>query len=405
MRNNPIYLGIAILSLFLFVSQVSAQYEKETNLNHGFRDSLAPGADIEDFRREMDKLLTDMQHILQLYMEMPGFRQAMDKAGHDPLESLKESARIINESSAKDLELFRDYAAWVPNIGEIPIVLESAIDEDLRSRLEARLELRKLGSTPVDSVIPDLRCGTFPVPSYFDLRALKVAGAIADGASAVIPEPFNTPFEIIATAAEIAWVIAEDLINIDTACTLEETLSRVKVIEGNSTGGAKEETVLTRSTQTSVNAVQSSVDIVQNKVDAANVKLVQLQESLTAFQDQNLRLHIEANLARDHDDDDDGSGPIAKFLLPTAQNGFLDEVREIVVDTFAKLQAAGLDIGNAQTFLIRGDAHKAAGRYKRAYAEYRKAYRKATKCRDNNDDLSSLDSGCGSDDLKARDLK
>jgi cytochrome c-type biogenesis protein CcmH/NrfG len=53
-------------------------------------------------------------------------------------------------------------------------------------------------------------------------------------------------------------------------------------------------------------------------------------------------------------------------------------VRSIVVDTINKLVAAGQPIGNAKSFLTKGDQYLAAKKYKDAYDSYRQAYRTAT---------------------------
>ncbi len=53
----------------------------------------------------------------------------------------------------------------------------------------------------------------------------------------------------------------------------------------------------------------------------------------------------------------------------------LDLVQQIVTLTLANIQAAGGSIGNAQSFLTQANADKAAGNFKSAYDNYRKAYK------------------------------
>ncbi len=71
-------------------------------------------------------------------------------------------------------------------------------------------------------------------------------------------------------------------------------------------------------------------------------------------------------------------GQIA-IRTPTANGGHLNLVQTIVTQTLASILAAGGSIGNAQSFLDRANADKAAGNFKSAYDNYRKAYKAAAK--------------------------
>jgi hypothetical protein len=83
---------------------------------------------------------------------------------------------------------------------------------------------------------------------------------------------------------------------------------------------------------------------------------------------------IESDLARDT-----GSSPVALYELPASFGGLLDKVRSIVAQTIANVQAAGGSVGNAQMFLTQGDQNKAAGHFKAAYDQYRRAYQMAAR--------------------------
>ncbi|MGH9849840.1 MAG: hypothetical protein ACREBD_08270, partial [Blastocatellia bacterium] len=85
-----------------------------------------------------------------------------------------------------------------------------------------------------------------------------------------------------------------------------------------------------------------------------------------------LRTQIEADLA-----EADNATYVAWYLTPTANGGHLNLVQAIVTETLANIQAAGGDIGNAQSFLTQANAQKAAGQFKDAYKNYRKAYKAA----------------------------
>ncbi len=93
-----------------------------------------------------------------------------------------------------------------------------------------------------------------------------------------------------------------------------------------------------------------------------------------ALADLLLRTQIEADLA-----ENDSATPVVWYLTPTINGGHLDLVQTIVTETLANILAAGGSIGNAQSFLDRANADKAAGNFKSAYANYRKAYKAAAK--------------------------
>jgi len=92
----------------------------------------------------------------------------------------------------------------------------------------------------------------------------------------------------------------------------------------------------------------------------------------TALQDALLRSQIEADLATESN-----GVKVAWYMTPTANGGKLDLVQQIVTLTLANIQAAGGSAGNAQSFLDRANADKAAGNFKSAYDNYRKAYKAA----------------------------
>lgn len=88
-----------------------------------------------------------------------------------------------------------------------------------------------------------------------------------------------------------------------------------------------------------------------------------------------LRTRIEINLG--------GHGnhphPIAIFQLPAQFGGYLELARDITKETILTMILAGQDVDKAERFFGEGEAEFAAGNYKRAYAEYGKAYRAATR--------------------------
>lgn len=101
----------------------------------------------------------------------------------------------------------------------------------------------------------------------------------------------------------------------------------------------------------------------------------------TMLRDLLLRTQIEADLASG-----DGATPVALFETPETvcagaaplnQCGLLGLVRQIVVQTIARL--AGSGAAQANSFLAKGDQYRTAGNYKAAYQQYRHAYKTAAK--------------------------
>lgn len=105
-------------------------------------------------------------------------------------------------------------------------------------------------------------------------------------------------------------------------------------------------------------------DAILNKINTNNNELRNLL----------LRAQIEADLASESN-----AVKVAWFITPTANGGHLDFVQQIVTETLANVLAAGGGIGNAQSFLDKANADKAAGKFKAAYDNYRKAYKEAIK--------------------------
>ena len=95
---------------------------------------------------------------------------------------------------------------------------------------------------------------------------------------------------------------------------------------------------------------------------------------ITANQSQSLRIDIEMALADTND-----NKRISLFYLPYAHGGLLELVRQTVLDNMNANLAAGLSIGNAQSWFDRAEESFAAGDYKKAYDQYAKAYKEVVK--------------------------
>ena len=122
-----------------------------------------------------------------------------------------------------------------------------------------------------------------------------------------------------------------------------------------------------------VNNDNTNKTMIINNDNANTTTLINSGNSnTTALNDLILRSQIEADLATESN-----AVKVGWYMTPTAFGGKLDLVQQIVTLTLANIQAAGGSIGNAQSFLTRANADKAAGNFKSAYDNYRKAYKAA----------------------------
>ena len=120
--------------------------------------------------------------------------------------------------------------------------------------------------------------------------------------------------------------------------------------------------------QTSLQTLQVRVDILRNTEVTILKKADALIANLSTLEKLQLRMAIEQNL------DKNDEAPVGLFQLPAAFGGYLELVKSIVTETLAKRAAVGIPTTQAQSFLNVANAAFAAGQYKTAYVNYRKAY-------------------------------
>lgn len=106
------------------------------------------------------------------------------------------------------------------------------------------------------------------------------------------------------------------------------------------------------------------------RADMIDDTLAEQAEFLRDFREENLRHHIEANLAS-------VGQPVAAFQLPEVFGGHLEVVRDIVVETIGNAQAAGLGTAAADARLAKAEQSFNRGDYRKAYHFYALAYRAA----------------------------
>lgn len=166
--------------------------------------------------------------------------------------------------------------------------------------------------------------------------------------------------------------------NAQTAIVNNDASNKTMIVNNDNANALTLNTSLTSAkTMVIANDNTNTTNIVSN--DNANkvMLLAAINASQTTFGTMLLRSQIEANLAKEGDDDE--AGNVAWFLTPTANGGQLDLVQQIVTQTLANIVAAGGSIHSAQTYLTRANAYKTAGNFKAAYEYYRKAYKAAAK--------------------------
>jgi hypothetical protein len=392
-RVLGVLIPAVLLALVLSVSTSSATPTSETS------DQAA-------FRREFTNYLVQMQGAAMKVQATPQGRAAYRSIGFTPAKGFARARVAVRTMTPEQLAVLQKSFEAYPKWRTMPVTLGR-----LASRMQAKSPY-SLKITPDD-------CPTARAAGYTqtDVEIAADVALAADFILEVVPTDLvSLPVRIVAVAV---WAVTqgvlrgfEHLYNIASACddadhqalltqnldvkvsTLATQVSVNTLITNLSTLSTLvtqnlDVKISTRATQTSVdtlltnvNTLQNSVTVfhneftansivVNNKLDAANTKLDNLAITVSDQGALNLRIHIEDDLA------DPGNHPLALFEVPEANGGHLNLVRSIVADTIAKMQATGQGVGNAQAFLAAGDAAKAAGAYKSAYANYGKAYRAA----------------------------
>ena len=115
--------------------------------------------------------------------------------------------------------------------------------------------------------------------------------------------------------------------------------------------------------------LDADIAVVDGKAAALLTDIGDSAQALSDFQDLALQLRIEADLVRD------GNDRIALFQLPATVDGLIEVVAGILTDLINERETAGRDVTNARFFLMRGDFLYNELSFKKAYTEYRKAYR------------------------------
>ena len=231
---------------------------------------------------------------------------------------------------------------------------------------------------------------------------IEIAADVAKGADAVLEavpmDAVSTPVRIAAVAV---WAVPTGILR-----TLEHSYNIAQACDDNDHQDLVKNNldvkVSTLATQSSLNSLQTTANTINTNLNTANTTLNTVNtnlntvntsvnslvtnlnsvkttvtssgNALTDFAALNLRLMIEENLAGGN-----GTNPIALFVVPAAQGGYIELVRTIVADTLTKMQALGQPMTNATAHFAKGDSYMAQHKYKLAYWIYAKAYQDASK--------------------------
>ena len=384
------------------------------------------------FRKEFTAYLTEMQQVTVMLQASPRGRAAFTKLGLNPSAGFARARGEVARMTPSQLAVLERAFAAVPNWRQQPRVLKGAL---------RRSGFSPNGTSRAFAVGPDCDPGPGTPLGITDFYiAAGVALALEIVHVAIPDDVLTSPAQIVAAvawgvAAGVALTLEglnaveaecdgaklEDFTRtqLDVKVSTRSTQTSVDAFVANfntlSTliNSRLDVAVSTRATQTSVDAFTATLNslstLVNSRLDVAvstratqtslntfhseftsnatvvNTKLDGITSSLTSAHEKldsltivvgdqgklALRLQIEADLS------EPGNHPVALFEVPASGGGYLDLTREIVVDTIAKMQAAGQGVGNAQAHLAAGDAARAAQDYKDAYSDYGKAYRAA----------------------------
>ena len=183
----------------------------------------------------------------------------------------------------------------------------------------------------------------------------------------------NAQTSINNTTNASSTAITTAITNATNTIVNNDNSNKTMIVNNDNSNAATLNNNLTTAKNTIIaNDNTNTTNIVNNDNSNKTMIVTNANANTTALNDLILRSQIEADLATESN-----GVKVAWYLTPTANGGKLDLVQQIVTLTLANITAAGGSIGNAQSFLTQANADKAAGNFKSAYDNYRKAYKAA----------------------------
>lgn len=230
--------------------------------------------------------------------------------------------------------------------------IKSAIDN---SKSEILTEVANNGDSIVDQVNNHANSLTTQITNNDNTNKTAVLEAITNAQTNITVNSDNNATTITANFGTAITSAKTEIINNDNS-------NRALIITNNNINANTINNNLTNAKDAIINNNNTNTTTLNTAITNAKTELRNLL----------LRSQIEADLATESN-----SVKVAWYMTPTANGGHLDFVKQIVTETLANIVAAGGSIGNAQSFLDRANADKAAGNFKSAYDNYRKAYKAA----------------------------
>jgi len=364
---------------------------------------VPPVKDDPAFRRQLTTNLVAMEQVAKKLKATRHGRAAFAQMGFDPSTGFLQARQAVRKMTPVDLAVLKRALMSSTSWRTVPQAMRK-----LANRLQRGHSGRQLLITPDD-------CSAARAFGYTQTD-VEIAADIASAADIALQYvPNDAVSEVVRAVAVTLWLIPtaalraiEHSYNVAQACDAadQSTLlngmatkitqidSRVDVAVSSRASQTSLDEVKTLANNTSVlinsrldvavstRASQASLDVfhnefttestlINNSLTSISTSLTNLATTIADDQKLNLRLKIEEDLSEPN------KPPIALFTLPASAGGYLELAHTIVLDTIAKVQAAGLSTTKPNALLALGDAALSRREYKAAYILYAGAYRAA----------------------------
>ena len=389
------------------LENVLQQFEKMPAVSRQFdKGGFDPVAALRNTKANLAELSSeDLTKMRAIYAKFPGWREAPHVINSiiNPDEKIKQQRISGKKSGGIAPNVITPDTC--PDLSGTPSFADIAITEGFLIAADAAMEgFPTDGLTIPARLIPiAIRAGLKAAvlatntlrSQYDDCHGSDVQG-IVDGAKTEIINNDNSNKTMLTTAITNAQTsinnttnasstaITTAITNAQTAIVNNDNSNKTMIVSNDNSNAATLNTNLTNTrnaiitndntnTTNIVNNDNSNKTMIVNNDNANTTTLINNGNANTlALNDLILRSQIEADLATESN-----GVKVGWYMTPTANGGKLDLVKQIVTLTLANIVAAGGSIGNAQSFLDRANADKAAGNFKSAYDNYRKAYKAA----------------------------
>jgi hypothetical protein len=400
---NQIVLSLLLLAVVPYVSAQQESYQPPTV------------AELDQFRQELIKVMHQLNKVGALKPRILVL-DAQLKTKFDAAPSAAQVQQQLQQMNYEELAVVhKAFATFLPEWRSVPALV---------SRMTMNMS-KASGPMPNAVVTPD-NCNDAELlaPSFTDLAVARSLEIGAQAAYEGIPEPANFSALAFWLPLAVASWNGETFLNLKNQChgdadidEIKTSISKVdsrvsevgnsikendndntgRIIRSIETGLATANTEVinndnankamlvttitntkneiinndnanTTTLNTNLANAQTAI-ITNNNTNATNI-INNINSNAAALRDLMLRTQIEADLA-----EADNATYVGLYVTPSANGGYFDFARFIVVDTIAKL--AGSNTSQANGFLAQSDVQRNAGNFKAAYQWLRKAYKTA----------------------------